>query len=93
MKPFSWNKRSQIFLGAIVLLIIWEIVAIKINKDIYLPRIEDVLFSMLEIIKSPEFIKNSLSTLYRTLVSFAGALILSVILGVLSFMYPFFRNI
>ena len=93
MKLFSWNKRSQIFLGAIVLLIIWEIVAIKINKDIYLPRIEDVLFSMLEIIKSPEFIKNSLSTLYRTLVSFAGALILSVILGVLSFMYPFFRNI
>lgn len=93
MKLFSWNKRSQIFLGAIVLLIIWEIVAIKINKDIYLPRIEDVLISMLEIIKSPEFIKNSLSTLYRTLVSFTGALILSVILGVLSFMYPFFRNL
>jgi len=90
MKPFSWNKRSQIFLGAIMLLIVWEIIAIKINKDIYLPRIEDVLFSMLEIIKSPEFIKNSLSTLYRTLVSFTGALILSVILGVLSFMYPFF---
>ena len=92
MKVFSWNKKSQIFLGIIVLLLIWELAAIKINKDIYLPRIEDVLFSIKEILKGPEFIKNSLSTLCRTLVSFTGALILSVILGVLSFMYPFFRN-
>jgi len=93
MKPFLWNKRSQIFLGTIAILIIWEIIAIKINKDIYLPKIEDVLISMIEILKSPEFIKNSISTLYRTIVSFTLALILSVILGVLSFMYPFLKNL
>lgn len=48
---------------------------------------------MIEILKSPEFIKNSISTLYRTIVSFTLALILSVILGVLSFMYPFLKNL
>ena len=93
MKVFSWNKKSQVFLGTIVFLVIWEFIAIKINKDIYLPKIEDVLISMIEIIKSPEFIKNSISTLYRTIVSFTIALILSVILGVLSFMYPFLKNL
>lgn len=93
MKVFSWNKKSQVFLGTIVFLALWEFIAIKINKDIYLPKIEDVLNSMIEIIKSPEFIKNSISTLYRTIVSFTIALILSVILGVLSFMYPFLKNL
>lgn len=93
MKVFSWNKKSQVFLGTIVFLALWEFIAIKINKDIYLPKIEDVLISMIEIIKSPEFIKNSISTLYRTIVSFTIALILSVILGVLSFMYPFLKNL
>ena len=93
MKVYSWNNKKQILLSTIVLLVIWEILAIKINKDIYLPRIEDVILSMVNIIKEPNFFKNSLSSLYRTLISFSSALILSIVLGVLSYMYPFFKNL
>lgn len=93
MKVYSWNKKKQVLLSTIMLLVIWEIVAIKINNDIYLPRIEDVILSIINIIKDATFIKNSLSSLYRTIISFSGALILSIILGVLSYMYPLFKNL
>lgn len=92
MKEFSWKNRRQSIIACIVLLVLWEIVALKINNEIYLPRIEEVLVSMGEIFKDPNFIQNVLGSLSRTVISFLGALILSIILGVLSKQYPFFKN-
>ncbi|MGG7177159.1 ABC transporter permease [Clostridium paraputrificum] len=92
MKEFSWKNKRQSIVAILVLLVLWEIIAIKINNDIYLPRIEEVLLSMGEIFKDSNFLNNILSSLYRTVISFIGALLLAVILGVLSLMYPFFNN-
>ena len=92
MRECSWKNRSQRLIACFVLLILWEIVAVKINNNIYLPRIEEVLVSIGDIISSSDFIQNVLSSLYRTLISFFIALLLAIIFGVLSKQYPFFKN-
>lgn len=92
MREYSWKNRRQSLIACLVLLILWEIVAVKINNNIYLPRIEEVLVSMKDIIWSPDFVQNILSSLYRTLVSFTIALLFAITLGVLSKQYPLFKN-
>lgn len=93
MKEYSWKNRRQRFLSAILLLVIWEIAAIKINNSIYLPRIREVVVSMGEILSGANFVQDVVSSLYRTLISFVVALILAIILGVLSKQRPYFKNL
>ena len=92
MKEYSWKNRRQRLLACFVLLILWEIIAVKINNNIYLPRIEEVLVSMGDIIWSADFFQNVISSLYRTLISFSIALVLAIILGVLSKQSPYIKN-
>lgn len=92
MKEFSWKNNRGVIISSIILLVIWEIVAIKLNNDIYLPRIEAVVVSMGEIFREESFIPSIISTLYRTIISFVGASVLAIILGVLSLMYPLFKE-
>lgn len=92
MKEYSWKNKRGIIIACLVLLVLWEIVAVKINNNIYLPRIEEVLISMGEIFKDPNFINNVISSFYRTFISFIVALISAMILGVLSWMYPLFKS-
>lgn len=89
---FSWKNKKYEFLALVVFLCIWEIAAIKINNDIYLPRLEDILRSMGEIIRNEDFVNNVFSSLYRSIISYVTAFLLAMILGVLSVMYPLFRN-
>lgn len=93
MMQFSWKNRKQEFLALVVFLCLWEVVAIKINNDIYLPRLEDILSSMAEIFKDKDFFRNVLESLYRSIISFVIAFLLSMVIGVLSVMYPLFRNL
>lgn len=93
MKEFIWKSRKQSFIGLLIFLLFWEIAAYKINNDIYLPKLEDILNSMAVIFQSKDFINNILSSLYRSIISYFAAIILAVILGVLSLMYPLFKNL
>lgn len=93
MKEYTWKSKKNIVIACIVFLILWEIIAVKLNNNIYLPTIEEVLVSMKEIFNDSNFVNNVISSLYRTIISFCIALILSVILGVLSTMYPLFKSI
>jgi len=92
MKEFSWKNKKQELISCIILLILWEIVSIKINNEIYLPRIEKIVVSMGDIFKEVDFLNNVFSSLIRTIISFTAAIFLAVILGVLSLLYPFFKN-
>jgi NitT/TauT family transport system permease protein len=67
------------------------VAAVKINNSIYLPRVEEVLVSMGEILSKGNFLKDVFSSFSRTLISFLSALFLAVIFGVLSLMCPFFK--
>jgi NitT/TauT family transport system permease protein len=92
MREFTWKNKIQGIIACIILVILWEIVAVKIDNEIYLPRIENVLFSMGEILSKGDFLKSILSSLSRTVISFFSALFLAVVLGVLSLMYPIFKS-
>lgn len=91
MKICLWKNRKHEIISVFALLILWEVVAVKISNDIYIPRVEEVLKSILTIIKGQNFKWNLLSSIYRTVISFMSAYILAVILGVLSLMYPIFK--
>lgn len=93
MKESTWNNKIQIILGGILLLVIWQLVACKINNDIYIPKLQEVYNSLVEIVTGKDFVKTVLSSFYRSLVSFSVALLLATIIGVLSSLYPFINNL
>lgn len=90
MKQFSWKNKFYILLSYIVFIVIWEIIATKINNEIYLPKVEEIVKSIALIITERDFFKIILSTFYRTILSYGIALSMAVILGVLSFTCPLF---
>lgn len=92
MMKYLWKNKKYEVISVFVLLILWEAAAIKINNEIYIPRIEEVLKSILSIIQGQNFKWNLLSSIYRTVISFVSAYILAVVLGVLSLMYPVFKS-
>jgi NitT/TauT family transport system permease protein len=69
----------------------WQLIAIEVNNDIYIPRIEQVVEATKEIVNNKSFWLIVSSSFYRTVFSYVAALILSMLLGVLSIVYPFFK--
>lgn len=93
MKEFTWKTRLQVLLGIVLLLIIWQVIAIYINNDIYLPKLQEVIKSLKEIVTKKDFLLIVASSFYRTVISFIIALLAAIIIGVLSSMYPFINNL
>ncbi|WP_024614440.1 ABC transporter permease subunit [Clostridium sp. Ade.TY] len=93
MKEFTWKTKLQVLLGIVLLLIIWQVIAIYINNDIYLPKLQEVIKSLKEIVTKKDFLLIVASSFYRTVISFVIALLAAIIIGVLSSMYPFINNL
>ena len=89
MIKYSWKSKYTLF-SCIFFLVLWEVVAIILNNDIYLPRIECILKELLNLVKDKNFYMYVSSSFMRTLISYSFALFLSVFLGILSSVYPFF---
>lgn len=70
----------------IVLLAIWETVALSVDSEYVLPTLEKTLTDMTLILKSGNFYLSLLYTLLRSLISFVCSFILSFCLAYLSFM-------
>lgn len=92
MKEFSWKTKRNKLIGLITFLVLWQAIAIVINKEIYLPKLQNVIEGLLNIIKEKEFYYNILFSLLRTSMSYILALILAIILGILVNVYPFFKD-
>ena len=86
------TNKIQVALSCVILLFLWEAVALKINNDIYLPTLEQVCLSMKEIIFEEGFILNVFSTISRCILSFLIALVASFILGIISYTSNIFKN-
>ena len=50
MIKYSWKSKYTLF-SCIFFLVLWEVVAIILNNDIYLPRIECILKELLNLVK------------------------------------------
>ncbi|OAV38758.1 ABC transporter permease [Clostridium saccharobutylicum] len=91
MMKYSWKSRVYILISCLFFIALWQVSAIIIDNDIYIPRIQQVIKSIVEIVNEPDFFKIVLSSFYRTAISYILALGCSMILGVLSVVYPFFK--
>lgn len=91
MSQYSWKNKLYTLISCLFFICLWQVIAVIINNDIYIPKIEQVITATKEIIIDSNFFKVILSSFYRAILSYVLALGLSMILGVLSIVYPFFR--
>ena len=83
IRTSQYKNKIQVALSCVILLFLWEIIALKINNDIYLPTLEQVCLSMKEIILEDRFIIDVLSTISRCILSFFMGLFSSLFLKLL----------
>ena len=93
MKESTWKSKFEILIGGFILLLVWQTIALKVNNDIYLPKLQEVLTSIAQIVKEKDFLLIVFSSFYRTIISFVVALIFAIIMGVLSSLYPLINNL
>lgn len=93
MKESTWKSKFEILIGGFILLLAWQVIAVKVNNDIYLPKLQEVLTSLFQIVKEKDFLLIVFSSFYRTIISFGVALIFAIIMGVLSSLYPLINNL
>ena len=92
IKIFQDKNQVQVVLSCAILLFLWEIIALKINNDIYLPTLQQVFLSMKEIVLEDRFILDVVSTISRCILSFFIALVVALILGIISNNLNIFKN-
>ena len=81
------------YLSSIIfLLILWQIMAIKINSVLVLPLPMQILKHLPSVIISPEFLKSFLATFCRVMLSFIISVTIGTILGALGAYFKFFNN-
>ena len=94
LKGNSSGKRDnlEVTLSCVTFLIIWQVLAVFINSDIYLPTIGQTLSSLEEIVMQDRFYLDIVFSVGRSLLSFILALIVALVLGVTSYSFRFIRN-
>ncbi|MGV3025602.1 ABC transporter permease [Clostridium thermobutyricum] len=96
MKKSSMKDRRLITISVLILWLIWFLVSRKINNDIYLPTLKNILIEIYNILFTKEVVYSITSSILRGLISVLIAILISVILGVISafnkyiynFLYP-----
>lgn len=91
MMKYSWRSKLYTLLSCIFFIGVWQLAAVKIHNDIFLPTIGQVIETIGSIIKSNGFFEIIISSFYRTILSYIVALVFSMILGVLGIVCPFFK--
>ena len=91
MIKYLWKNKYTLF-SCTLFLALWEVVAFIINNDIYIPKIELIFGELFNLVMDEKFYMYVTSSFIRTLISYICALVLSVFLGILSSMYPVFKD-
>ena len=91
MMKYSWKSKIYTLISCLFFVGLWQVIAIIINNDIYIPKIQQVIEAIKLIFMEQDFWKIILSSFYRTILSYILALVFSMILGVLGAVYPFFQ--
>jgi len=95
IKENKSNRKDnlEVALSCVAFLIIWQVLALIINNDIYIPTIGQTLNSLKDIASSDRFLIDVLSSISRTIISFIVAFIVAFILGLASYSFRIIRNI
>ncbi|MGL4910885.1 MAG: ABC transporter permease [Romboutsia sp.] len=87
------NKdKIEVALSCVILLFLWQIIALIVKNDIYLPTIDQVFRNLNEIVEEERFLSDISMTIGRTIISFFIALIVSIIVSVAGYISSLIRN-
>ena len=90
---FHKNKDNiEVALSCATLLFLWQIMALIIKNDIYLPTIGQVFQSLTEIALQERFLADVSITIVRGIISFSIALIFAIIISVAGYISSLIRN-
>ena len=94
LKESKSNRKDnlEVALSCVAFLIIWQVVALIIKNDIYLPTIGQTINALKEIIIEKRFYLDILLTVTRTLISFIIAFIVALILGLSAYSFRIIKN-
>jgi len=93
MIKYSWKSKLYTGMSCVFFIILWQLIAVIINNDVYIPRIQQGIEAIKIILNEQNFLKVIFSSFYRTMFSYLLALIFSMILGVLATVCPFFQYV
>ena len=82
----------EVMLSCVTFLIIWQVVALIINNDIYIPTIGQTISSLIEIANEDRFYSDVLLSIGRTIISFIVAFLLALILGLGAYSFRIVKN-
>ena len=94
LKKSKSNRKDnlEVALSCVAFLIIWQVVALIIKNDIYLPTIGQTINALKEIIIEKRFYLDILFTVTRTLISFIIAFIVALVLGLSAYSFRIIKN-
>ncbi len=75
------NKKNYIIISILGLLLLWQILALLINKSIILPSPQETYKELVFIVKQPEFFITIINTLKRVILGFIISFILALLLS------------
>ncbi len=79
--------------GVLLIILLWQFAAFRVDNDILIPYPADVLKQLLEIIQSRAFYESVIHTVFRVAKGFGISMICALIFSVLSDRYPLFRQL
>ncbi|NLY76680.1 MAG: ABC transporter permease subunit [Tissierellia bacterium] len=93
MRDFTLKDKRLSTISKLILLGLWVILSEIIDNEVIFPTLGSTLKSLIEIVKTPDFISIIASSLLRSLIGFLISLFLAVLTGILSSISKFFYNV
>lgn len=87
MRNSITKNHSLYFLGIIFIIVLWWILSIVIKNDLVIPRIKNVLESLMNLLKTKKTYEIILNTIYRLIISLVIAFLVSFALSLVSFLF------
>lgn len=93
LKHTRYRRSKRIGITAILLLLLWQGMAMKLQNDILLPYPIRVFEIMVTQIMNPSFYEVLLHTLFRTLSGFCIALLLALMMSLFAYFYQVIEDV
>ena len=84
MKDYISDSKKYVIISTIILIILWKLLSIVIDKSIIVPSPEETFIALIAIISDSTFLLRVYNTTIRIIVGFTISLSLGIILGTLA---------
>lgn len=92
MNQYSLKNNKYISISILIIVLIWQMIAVVVDNSLLLPSFFDVLKSGVNIIKNKSFINLIASSSYRCIESFVLSLMIATIIAIASYLSKFIYN-